>query len=204
MEDFSITFETSSPRPSTYTDTNTPLDCYRDEWKVYIVDKIWAGYKVFPILPNQAERKEGRAISEALAVALNNEYGPSGATTRAGPHKQFLVLKGNETNVDADDVEAIFRALNRKNKKSARKENFMLREAKRRGSYFNHPVYTNQNLDNLWRYWGGENWDVEGPEKPLDADVLGMVEARLISKGVVWEEADDTPSKSGPLVHPAD
>ncbi|MCJ1438431.1 hypothetical protein MMC27_007819 [Xylographa pallens] len=99
-------------KPITYTNTGTPLDNYRDNWKVFVVDKIWAGYKIYPILPNETERKNGRAISEALADALNNEFGADAPTARPGRFGSIICEKEKERNIIPDDVEEIFKAMN--------------------------------------------------------------------------------------------
>ena len=75
------------------------------------MDTIWSSYKVYPILPHESQRKEGRAISEALAHAVNSKYGASGPTVCAGPDNKFVVLKKNEPDITADDVEIIYRAI---------------------------------------------------------------------------------------------
>ena len=99
------------PSGETFTNTDTPLDRYRDGWKVFVVDKIWAGYKIYPNLPNETERKKGRAISEALADALSNEFGIWGPKAHPKPDGAWLGLPRDESVIDADGVEEIYKAM---------------------------------------------------------------------------------------------
>ncbi|MCJ1390461.1 hypothetical protein MMC18_003320 [Xylographa bjoerkii] len=92
----------------TYTNTGIqPLDGYRDEWKVYVVDKIWAAYRLYPIQANKAERKEGRAIAIALANALKDEYGAGRPIAYSGPFGEVIVDDGKDHSITAKGVEEI-------------------------------------------------------------------------------------------------
>ncbi|MCJ1399045.1 hypothetical protein MMC11_002247 [Xylographa trunciseda] len=98
----------SQSKPAQYSDTGTALDNFHVDWQVYIVDKIWAAYRLYPDQVKASERKTGKKIPEAVAKALNEAYGDKGPTVHWGPYGDVECLTKCDHNFTVTEIENIY------------------------------------------------------------------------------------------------